>query len=160
MFFAGLAVAAAEPNRTTAFLAPGEPLAAGSEASLWLYTINNTNEATAQPLSTNLLCRLVCGSNTVATVLTLNSKQEALTDSTLPGVLVKTEYQLQLPQDLSGIVALEISNYNSVTLIIRPRITRRRRVNRNNLVNDSPGLASGFQSGKCGGKNQRLRADG
>lgn len=120
IFFAtvALSIPATAPKLASVFLAPAEPLIAGSQAGVWRYDVNNGGIPLSQTFETAIGGQLVCGSNIFATTLTLDPDDKPLTEVIHPGGFLKRRYQFQLPTNLIGIPILEISNYNPVTLVI------------------------------------------
>jgi outer membrane phospholipase A len=123
VFFASVFLSDAAEEQSSAFLAPAEPLTAGSQASLWLYQVQDTSPWKPPSFAPTIAGQFLCGSNAADTSLTLVSNQATLVNTNHPGDLLKTEYQFQIPSNLSGIVTLEISNFNPVTLVIRPEVS-------------------------------------
>ncbi len=110
----------AAPGLAVALLASAEPVTAGSRANVWLYAVNDTAEPISQTLAPSLAGNLCCGSNTLNTTLTLITNNRSVSAAIIPGAFAKLEYQLLIPPEMAGVVTLGISNYNTVTLLIRP----------------------------------------
>ena len=125
IFFAtvALSIPATAPKLASVFLAPAEPLIAGSQAGVWRYDVNNGGIPLSQTFETAIGGQLVCGSNIFATTLTLDPDDKPLTEVIHPGGFLKRRYQFQLPTNLIGIPILEISNYLTETGVAAPNIS-------------------------------------
>ncbi len=105
---------------TAVFAPPSEPLAAGSRASLWLYSFNNSSNDVSRTFEPSLSCTLLSQSVSLETVLLLNTNSSPIAATIAPGSFVKEEYLLDLPLTSSGQVALDIRNYNQVVILVEP----------------------------------------
>jgi len=110
----------AVPALSVALLAPPVPVTAGSRADVWLYDVNEGAVPVSAVLPPHLAGNLLSGSNTLGITLTLETSNGLAAGAILPGAFAKSDYQFNVPTGLAGIVTLEISNYNTVTLLIRP----------------------------------------
>jgi outer membrane phospholipase A len=100
---------------TWSFISPPKPLAAGSQASLSLYCLNNSSSEVTEVFEPNLHGKFVSSSGDLDAVLTsdrLNAEEVRVA----PGSFVKREYFVDIPATLQGQVTLEINNYAPVAL--------------------------------------------
>jgi outer membrane phospholipase A len=97
---------------TCAFVSPAKPLVAGQRSSLWLYCMNNSSNEVSRFFERSLDGKLLSGSGTFETVLSLNSLGNETEVRIPPGGFVKEEYLLDVPAKLQGQVELDVSNYH------------------------------------------------
>ena len=99
---------------TSVFVPPSAPILAGSQAGLWLYSLNNSSQKVVQTFKTSLICTLISGSSSSNIVLALNPDTNGMTALIPPGGFIKQEYLFTVPSTFSGRVRAEISEYNQV----------------------------------------------
>jgi phospholipase A1/A2 len=99
---------------TSVFVSPPGNLAAGSQASLWLYCMNNSSNAVAQTFERSLDCTLSSEFGSSKTVLTLNPNVSSAKAVIAPGGFVKVEYLFQVPATNGYQVRMDVSKYHQV----------------------------------------------
>lgn len=101
---------------TRVFVAPPQPLIAGSQASVWLYCLNNSSQPVSQNFEPSLSGQLVSGYSTNWVALALNRPNPSA--EIAPGGFVRVEYQFALPAALQGQASLDVSNYNQLLISV------------------------------------------
>jgi len=101
---------------TSVFIAPSNPLVAGSRGSVWLYCLNNSSNEVHHAFEPSLGGKLILSSGTTNVVLSLGGESG---DATIaPGAFAKAEYFLEVPPAMRGQASLNVSNYNQIALQI------------------------------------------
>ena len=103
---------------TAVFTPPPGPLTAGRRGSVWLYCMNNSSHSIKRTFEPSLNCTLTSPSISLDTVLRLNTISSPVTATIPPGGFGKAEYFLELPITSSGQVALDVSGYNEVAILV------------------------------------------
>jgi outer membrane phospholipase A len=101
-----------------ALLAPAEPVTAGSRAGVWLYAVNDSSAPLSPSLPPSFEASLRSGSNALATTLVLSTNNGSSAAAIAPAGFARSQYQFTVPDGLAGLVTLEVSNYNPVTLLV------------------------------------------
>jgi phospholipase A1 len=116
-----IAVASVRAQDVTAvFTTPSGALNAGSQASLWLFCMNNSSTSISRTFEPSLKCTLAAQSVTLETVLLLNTNSSPSAATIVPGGFVKVEYLLDLPLTTRGQVTLDVSGYNQLMILVEP----------------------------------------
>jgi len=105
---------------TSVFVSPPGNLAAGSQASLWLYCMNNSSNEVDQTFERRLDCTLTSEFGSSKTVLLLNTNRSGIKAGAeaeaviAPGGFVRMEYLFQVPATNGHQVRMDVSKYNQV----------------------------------------------
>lgn len=99
---------------TRVFVAPAVPFVPGQRGSAWLYCMNNSSNKVHATLEPRLNASFILPSGSVNTVLDLHSADTNIVIA--PGAFAREEYTLEVPAAAYGAVALDISNYNRISV--------------------------------------------
>jgi phospholipase A1 len=103
---------------TSVFIAPSAPVVAGTQASLWLYCMNNSSNEVRRTIEPRLNGKLIQLSRTWDVSLNLVDGQAARTVTIAPGAFAREEYLMNIPATTQGPASLSIGNYNEIALQI------------------------------------------
>jgi len=103
---------------TSVFTLPPQPVVAGRQVNLWLYSMNSSSNETRLVLPPNIGGRFVSGFSTGSVTLGLNTNQSPEEVTIAAGGFAKAEYWVTVPANIRGPATLELTNYNALVLAV------------------------------------------
>jgi outer membrane phospholipase A len=103
---------------TSVFVSPPQPVVAGRQSTLWLYSMNNSSNEVRRAAPATISCRFVSGLQSNGAMLELNTNQGPQEATVAPGAFAKAEYRVTVPLTVRGSATLEITNYNTLVLAV------------------------------------------
>jgi outer membrane phospholipase A len=118
VLFVSIGACGSAQEITSVFVSPPQPVVAGRQVSLWLYSMNNSSNVITRTLPSNLTCRFVSGRQASDATLNLNTNQSLLEVTVAPSAFSKAEYWVMVPPNIRGSATLEVPNYNTLVLAV------------------------------------------